>query len=83
MKNTRHTSEVESLIAVFRRAVRPPTPIEWLIHGLETALEVLNDTTRSEADRMKEIRWRLVAMLPAQDPKPKDHKIRHPKSTAI
>lgn len=56
--------QVSQLVAAFCRALAQPIPetqrIGW---ALESALAVARDTTRSEDDRLKELRTRIQIML--------------------
>jgi len=53
------------LIAGFCRALaRPITALEEITIHLEAAIDCARDETRSEADRMKELRTRLELMPP-------------------
>jgi hypothetical protein len=58
MNNTHH------LLAIFRRAIRPPTPLERLETHLEAALEVARDESRTEAERLQELKTRLRLLPP-------------------
>ncbi len=60
---TKHEKAVASIVAAFCRGFAPITELERLETALECALTVAKDSTRSEADRVKELRLRVSLML--------------------
>jgi hypothetical protein len=73
----RSTDKVESLIEIFRRACRPPTPIERLHAYLEAALDCASDTTKTEEIRIAEVTQRVATISDYIN------ETRHPEATAI
>jgi hypothetical protein len=62
MTATTHQAAVHRISRSFFKCFTPPTELERIEAHLEAALDCARDTSKSEADRMRELRTRIKLM---------------------